>query len=80
MMIVQCALHVLPLGLNEVRKQMPKQKIKTQVIITVASLIFLLLTGCYRMPGQDEFSVVPTTNNPDVIGKSNSNWMPTTGF
>jgi len=59
---------------------MPKQKMKIQIIIVVVSVVFLLQTGCYRMPNHDEFSVVPTTNNPDVIGKNNANWMPTAGF
>lgn len=28
-----------------------------------------LLTGCYRMPAEDEYSVVPTTNNPNVTNQ-----------
>lgn len=26
----------------------------------------LTLTSCYRMPGEDDYSLIPTTNNPDV--------------
>lgn len=26
----------------------------------------LLLTGCYPMPTDEDFCVIPTTNNPDV--------------
>lgn len=25
-------------------------------------------TACYRMPADDEFSVIPLTNNPDING------------
>jgi hypothetical protein len=36
------------------------------------SLIILALlagtTACYRMPAEDEFSVIPLTNNPDING------------
>jgi hypothetical protein len=58
--------------------------LKTQkriwIAIILAVLASILQTGCYRMPDHDEYSVVPTTNNPDVIGKSNSSWMPNAGF
>lgn len=30
-------------------------------------LMAFLLTGCYRMPTEDEYSVIPRTNNPDII-------------
>jgi hypothetical protein len=69
-----------PLRPKTSERRMPKQKKKIEMTLIVASLLFLLHTGCYRMPNHDEFSVVPTTNNPDVIGKNNANWMPTTGF
>lgn len=36
------------------------------------SLLLLTLlactTACYRMPGEDDYSVIPLTNNPDING------------
>ena len=29
-------------------------------------LALTCLTSCYRMPTEDDYCVVPTTNNPDV--------------
>jgi hypothetical protein len=55
----------------------------------MASLFLLLLiiaasislTGCYRMPTDDDFSIVPTTNNPSVTcEKQNNSLMPTVGM
>lgn len=41
-------------------------------------LVALVLTGCYRMPAEDEYSVIPSINNPDVTRvKSNTPaWVP----
>ncbi len=36
-------------------------------IVYAALLMAFLLTGCYRMPTEDEYSVIPRTNNPDII-------------
>lgn len=38
------------------------------------------LTGCYRMPTEDDFSVVPTTNNPAVTCEKNDNFLPGLGY
>ncbi len=42
----------------------------------------LLLSGCYRMPTDDDCCLIPTTNNPDVYkDRSASNGMtPGAGF
>jgi hypothetical protein len=34
----------------------------TLLILIVCST----LASCYRMPGEDDFSVIPATNNPSV--------------
>lgn len=34
--------------------------------------LFLLMTSCYRMPEDDEFSVVPTTNNRSLTSEKSS--------
>lgn len=35
-------------------------------------LIPIMLTSCYQMPGDDDYCVVPTTNNPCVTGQKSS--------
>ena len=32
----------------------------------IVTFAVVFLTGCYRMPTDDDFSLVPTTNNPAV--------------
>lgn len=40
----------------------------------------ILLSSCYRMPTDDDFSVVPTTNNPSVTQEKPSGFMPAMGY
>ncbi|CCB91873.1 putative uncharacterized protein [Waddlia chondrophila 2032/99] len=35
---------------------------------TILALNFTLMTGCYRIPKEGEYSVIPATNNPSVVG------------
>jgi len=50
------------------------------------SSIFLLICGlnllvsCYRMPNENEYSLVPTTNNPAVTCEKNDNLMPSVKY
>lgn len=37
-------------------------------------------TGCYRMPTDDDFSLVPTTNNPAVTREKNDGLIPGLGY
>lgn len=46
------------------------------VAIFILTSFLFLLSGCYRMPGENEYSVVPTTNNPSVTCEKNDNLMP----
>lgn len=39
-------------------------------------LIAFSLTGCYTMPGEDDYSLVPTTNNPDITREKSDSFMP----
>lgn len=36
----------------------------------------LLLTGCYRMPTDEDFSVIPATNHPDIVHDQNTSLAP----
>lgn len=36
--------------------------------IYIAALL-MVLTGCYRMPTENDYCVIPTTNNPNVTGE-----------
>lgn len=38
------------------------------------------LIGCYRMPTENDFSVVPTTNNPAVTCEKNDSLIPSIGY
>jgi hypothetical protein len=38
------------------------------------------LTSCYRMPTDDDFSVVPTTNNPALTCDKNDSLIPSVGY
>ena len=38
-----------------------------------------LLTSCYRMPAEDEYSLIPTTNNPVVTREKPCNPFPNMG-
>lgn len=48
------------------------------ILLITAALV--TLTSCYRMPGEDEFSTIPTTNNPDVTRAKESGPTPTMNY
>jgi hypothetical protein len=54
------------------------QSIFFMFILIICNLI--LLTGCYRMPTENDFSVVPTTNNPAVTCEKNDQFIPGMGY
>lgn len=39
---------------------------KPSLMILACLLVLVTLTSCYRMPKENEYSLVPMTNNPDV--------------
>lgn len=45
-----------------------------------AVALLSLLSSCYRMPDKDEFSVVPTVNNPSVTHEKHDNFIPGLGY
>lgn len=42
-------------------------------------LLLGTLAGCYRMPGPDEYSLIPATNNRDYTRETGSN-LPSIGY
>ena len=50
--------------------------IKSLLLLAVC----LCLTSCYRMPTEDDFSEVPTTNNPAVTCEKATNILPGVGY
>lgn len=48
--------------------------------LSLLCLISLTCTACYRMPNEDEYSVVPTTNNPSVTREKQTNPLPGIGY
>lgn len=43
-------------------------------------VLLLSLTGCYRMPDEDEYSLVPTTNNPEITLERNDSVIPSMSY
>jgi hypothetical protein len=48
---------------------------KIMISFLLLPLLFNL-SGCYRMPGENEFSVVPTTNNPSITCEKGNSFLP----
>lgn len=48
--------------------------------ICLAYILLTCLTSCYRMPTENDFSVVPTTNNPAVTCEKRDNLLPGMGY
>lgn len=46
----------------------------------LAGLLMMTLQSCYHMPADDEFSVVPTINNPAVTNERSDHFMPGVGY
>jgi hypothetical protein len=44
--------------------------------LLVLALFATLLTSCYKMPGDDDYSLIPTTNNPNVTCEKSSQMIP----
>lgn len=53
----------------------------SKIFLTVMLLITALsTTSCYRMPGNHDYSVVPTTNNPAVTHERRDNFLPSVSY
>lgn len=42
--------------------------------------LLCILTACYKMPTEDDYSVIPTTNNPDVTRDCGTQMLPQANF
>lgn len=40
----------------------------------------LLLSSCYQMPTDDDFCLIPATNNPTVTNAKGGNMLPSTSY
>ncbi|MFI0435656.1 MAG: hypothetical protein ACH350_08045 [Parachlamydiaceae bacterium] len=49
-------------------------------MFALITCLLLCLTSCYRMPNENEFSLVPTTNNPAVTCEKNTSILPGVGY
>ena len=49
---------------------LPRTSMKKRFFLLLLSLA---ATSCYRMPTDDDYCLVPTTNNPDVIREKPTN-------
>lgn len=53
------------------------QPLKIVFLFLIATFI---LSACYRIPNEDDYSVVPSVNNPDLTREKSSGFMPNMGF
>lgn len=44
------------------------------------ALIAILFSGCYAMPGENDYSVIPATNNPSVTCDKGQSLIPGMGM
>lgn len=57
------------------------QKKQIPLILFLFIVSTFNLVACYRFPDEDEYSVVPATNNPDVTReKPSTSFTPNMGF
>ena len=54
-------------------------KVIFKILLPIAFLA-VCLTSCYRMPTENDFSLVPTTNNPAVTCEKSANFLPGVGY
>ncbi len=53
------------------------QKIMKSIkIICLGALLSGVCSACYRIPTDDDYSLVPLTNNPSVTNEKDASWTP----
>ncbi len=70
------ALPILVLYLSNYYKDFPMKPMS----ILLAFCLLATLMSCYRMPRDDEYSVLPTTNNPAVTNQRQEAFLPAIGI
>lgn len=43
-------------------------------------VVLLLLSSCYRMPTEEDYSLVPTTNNPAITYEKDDSPIPKVSY
>ncbi len=46
----------------------------------LALLLAFTITGCYRMPTDEDYCLVPNTNNPDITREKPSSSLPNMSY
>lgn len=66
--------------LSNMKKNLHSFFYKPLSVCMVITTLLVLCVGCYRMPSDDDYSLVPTTNNPDITGDRGSGLAPGGNF
>lgn len=48
-------------------------------LFCLAAVGCTLLSGCFRQPGEDDYCVIPATNNPSIT-RCGTDWTPGVGY
>lgn len=54
--------------------------LQRSALFILATSCLLTTSACYRMPTEEDFSIVPMTNNPDITRESQSSNIPNVKF
>jgi hypothetical protein len=58
----------------------PENIMRATAFLLSALFIACAFTACYKMPTEDDCSLVPMTNNPDVTRDRGPGLMPTVNY
>ncbi len=56
------------------------KKFEKSILLIGLILTAIFTSSCYRMPGEDDYSLIPTTNNPSVTREGPSTLIPGGSF
>lgn len=56
------------------------QKGNYNIQFLMICMLFSFFTGCYRMPTDDDYSLIPMTNNPSVTRERGNQLIPNGDF
>lgn len=49
-------------------------------LLLLLPLVLLMSCGLYRMPADDEVSIIPLTNNPHLVGEKDPGLIPAMNY